>query len=229
MDINAYIASGNLELYANGLLNDQERAEVQALLAQYPELRAELKEIELSLEQYAIANGVEPPAGLKEKIMSSIPAATVIYRLNPMAKYAIAASVALFIFMTGVIVSLVTKVDEKEQQIAQLERIRNPKAVKVTLAGVQSHPDADAVVYWDMDNKEVMIDCVDLPKTDDGHQYQLWALVDGKPVDAGVFEEKETLQQLKKVSQAQAFAVTLEPKGGSENPTLEKMYLYTEL
>lgn len=229
MDINAYIGSGILELFANDLLNDQERAEVQALLAQYPELRAELKEIELSLEQYAMANAVEPPARLKEKIMNSIPAETVVYRLNPMVKYAIAASLALFLIMTGVIISLVGKVGEKEQQLAQLERIRNPKAVKVTLAGVQSHPEADAVVYWDTDNKEVMIDCVDLPAADETHQYQLWALVDGKPVDAGVFEEKQVLQHLKKVNKAQAFAVTLEPKGGSENPTLEKMYLYTEL
>ena len=229
MDTNAYISSGILELYANGLLNSQEQAEVEVLLAQHSELRTELKEIELSLEQYAMANAIAPRAVLKNKILTTITTDAVVYRINPMLRYAMAASIALVLLMGGIIVSLMNQIGEKESQIAQFEAIRNPKAVKITLAGVQNHPEADAVVYWDTDNKDVVIDCVDLPKADDTHQYQLWALVDGKPVDAGTFEDEAAMQQLKKVNKAQAFAVTLEPKGGSQNPTLEQMYLYTEL
>jgi hypothetical protein len=31
--------------------------------------------------------------------------------------------------------------------------------------------------------------------------------------------------QMKNIAGAQAFAITLEPKGGSQNPTMEKMYV----
>ena len=66
-----------------------------------------------------------------------------------------------------------------------------------------------------------------LPAPSEEQQYQLWAIVDGQPVDAGVFdiEKGNILQQLKTISNAQAFAVTLEKKGGSPTPTLAALFL----
>jgi len=46
------------------------------------------------------------------------------------------------------------------------------------------------------------------------------------PVDAGVFDwNSEGLQKMKSISgqAVAAFAVTIEPKGGSESPSLETM------
>jgi anti-sigma-K factor RskA len=54
----------------------------------------------------------------------------------------------------------------------------------------------------------------------------LWALVDGKPVDLGVFDADDTLiglKAMKSIGVLQTFAVTLEPRGGSVAPTLEKL------
>jgi len=52
-------------------------------------------------------------------------------------------------------------------------------------------------------------------------------LVNGKPVDLGVFdakaEPKKLLVAMKEIGTAQAFAVTLEKRGGSINPTMEKL------
>ena len=65
-----------------------------------------------------------------------------------------------------------------------------------------------------------------MPKNDEEHQYQLWALVDGKPVDLGVFDAEDGvigLKDMKSIGTLQTFAVTLEPRGGSINPTLEKL------
>ena len=75
------------------------------------------------------------------------------------------------------------------------------------------------------DTKQAYIDILDLPIPDEGKQYQLWALVGGKPVDAGVFELVSGIQRVKDIPEADAWAVTLEPKGGSISPTLELMYL----
>ncbi len=99
----------------------------------------------------------------------------------------------------------------------------------VKLAGVQNSPKAKMLVYWNKTNKNILINyaAMDLPKTDQAHEYQLWALVDGKPVSLGVFASNETAKeavlQMQTIEKAQAFAVTIEPTGGSTNPTMEKM------
>ena len=57
-------------------------------------------------------------------------------------------------------------------------------------------------------------------------QYQLWALVDGKPVSAGMYSaEKDTKEILANIPKAQAFAITLEKQGGSTSPTMENMFV----
>ncbi|WP_113652515.1 anti-sigma factor [Pedobacter namyangjuensis] len=97
----------------------------------------------------------------------------------------------------------------------------------VKLAGVNKTPAAKMAVYWNKANKNVVINyaAMDLPKADTGHEYQLWALVDGKPISLGVFNENsaEAVKQMETIQKAQAFAVTIEPTGGSVNPTMEKM------
>lgn len=99
----------------------------------------------------------------------------------------------------------------------------------VKLAGVKNSPKANMLVYWNKTNKNILINysAMDLPKTDQAHEYQLWALVDGKPVSLGVFTSNETAKeavlQMETITKAQAFAVTIEPTGGSVNPTMEKM------
>jgi len=69
---------------------------------------------------------------------------------------------------------------------------------------------------------------MDLPKTDKEHEYQLWAMVNGKPVSLGVFGKSdstsnEALVKMPAIQEAQAFAVTIEPMGGSINPTMDKL------
>jgi anti-sigma-K factor RskA len=99
----------------------------------------------------------------------------------------------------------------------------------VKLAGVKKSPDAKMLVYWNKNNKNILINyaAIDLPKTDKTHEYQLWALVNGKPVSLGVFSTtdraKKAVVQMDRIQNAQAFAVTIEPKGGSINPTMENM------
>jgi anti-sigma-K factor RskA len=65
-----------------------------------------------------------------------------------------------------------------------------------------------------------------LPPLAESKQYQLWAIVDGKPVDLGMLpneKQESLLLRMKDVSEPQAFAITIEPKGGSARPTLDQM------
>ena len=72
MDINAYISSGILEQYCMGLASDAERADVEKNAALYPAIRIELDYIQSSLEDYALTNGLEPDARIKEELSRKI-------------------------------------------------------------------------------------------------------------------------------------------------------------
>jgi anti-sigma-K factor RskA len=82
-------------------------------------------------------------------------------------------------------------------------------------------------VYWNTDSKDVYLLINNLPKPQSDKQYQLWAIVDGKPVDAGIFDiiEGAPFIKLKNIARADAFAITLEKRGGSETPSMDAMYV----
>lgn len=118
---------------------------------------------------------------------------------------------------------------EKEKTTAGM--LRNPDVMSLELKGMPVSPAASAMVYWNTKDQTVMLDPVNLPAPPAGQQYQLWFIKDGKPLDAGIFpmDAPGTMQLMKKVADADAFAITLEPKGGSVSPTLDKMYVYTDV
>lgn len=116
------------------------------------------------------------------------------------------------------------QLDQAQQQFRLL---LDPAVKTVALAGVGEHTDNSAMVLWDSRSKEVYLSLKNMPPPPAGKQYQLWAIVDGKPVDAGVYalQQKEAVQKMKVIPQAQMFAITLEQEGGSPSPTLEAMYV----
>ncbi len=104
----------------------------------------------------------------------------------------------------------------------------DPDWKTVKLAG-KKDPKDNMVVYWHAKGRHVIVnnEKMALPANDKDHQYQLWALVNGKPVDLGVFDVKpdsaHILLDMKGIGAVQAFAVTLEKRGGNPTPTMEQM------
>jgi anti-sigma-K factor RskA len=83
-----------------------------------------------------------------------------------------------------------------------------------------------AMVVWDPHSKDVYIYAGGMQQTPEGKQYQLWAIVDGKPVNAGLIRNDCVgLCKIGSIDHAQAFAITLENEGGSATPTLTAMYV----
>ncbi|MEO6883059.1 MAG: anti-sigma factor [Bacteroidia bacterium] len=116
-----------------------------------------------------------------------------------------------------------TNFEETSKTMALLTDTAN-KIIK--MKGMAIAPQAMATIYWNPISQTVAIDVNNLPMPPSDKQYQLWAIVDGKPVSEGVFEMgNKTVQMMQKVSNAQAFAVTLEKKGGSPTPTMSAMYV----
>lgn len=87
-----------------------------------------------------------------------------------------------------------------------------------------------ARVMWNNKTGEVMVSAETIPDLSEEQDLQLWALVDGKPINAGVITlNNENLSKQKmSVSKADVFAVTIEPKGGSAEPTLSNLILISK-
>jgi anti-sigma-K factor RskA len=119
--------------------------------------------------------------------------------------------------------NLQTRLSTNENIIAQLS---NPNMKMIKMAGnevpAKGSPDSTsmAMVYWDTSSKDVYLMVHHLPQPSADKQYQLWAIVNGQPVDAGVFDlnQSTAMVKMKNIPDAQLFAVTLEQKGGSPTP-----------
>ena len=119
-------------------------------------------------------------------------------------------------------------VTEKEVEFLANQNNMLLNANKIQLNGVEKHPGIIANIYWN--SSEVYLESGNLPVPPEGKQYQLWAIVDGKPVDLGLYvDDGKKVHSMKPVKNAQAFAITLEKKGGSENPTMEDMMVMGEV
>lgn len=97
------------------------------------------------------------------------------------------------------------------------EKLRHPM-VPVALKGTDMAPQAQATIFWDTTgSRDVYMIINNLPQTPSDKQYQLWALLNGQPIDLGVFDldvqQKRLLVKMKNVQHAQAFAITLEQRG----------------
>jgi anti-sigma-K factor RskA len=101
-------------------------------------------------------------------------------------------------------------------------------AVSMTATPDKQNQNFRATVYWDTKTKDVYLLSNNLPQAPSGKQYQLWAIVDGKPLDAGLMEECNGVCHMKNIQKAQAFAITLEEKGGKSQPEGE-MYVLGKL
>lgn len=125
------------------------------------------------------------------------------------------------------------KISGIEQQVGIMRSILTKRIELTTVKGNKiTNPDNYILAYWNPNTQQVMLVDAKLPALSPGQQYQLWALYDGKPIDAGVFDYK-TLQVSssfqKNIANAQAFAVTVEPEGGSKTPTLSNLCLMGKL
>ncbi len=119
---------------------------------------------------------------------------------------------------------------DMEKKSTDMKMVMNRSNKVVDMKGMEIAPHSFATVYWNPNTKQVMLNVNDLPMPPSDKQYQLWALKDGKPIDAGVFDMKpgsdgDMHMMPLAIADADAFAVTLEKKGGSPTPTLTQLYV----
>ncbi|WP_018127017.1 anti-sigma factor [Balneola vulgaris] len=123
---------------------------------------------------------------------------------------------------------LETEVERKEELLAILEA---RDVDLILMDGLNVNPNGYGKVVWDKDNGQALLQVANLPTVPTAKDYQLWFVINNQPISAGVFSVNDPLkdnffkiQELNQQATSGAFAITLEPEGGSPQPTGD-MYL----
>lgn len=111
-----------------------------------------------------------------------------------------------------------------------LEMVRSKYSTPVSLAGLKE-TSAEAKVFWMKNNGEVYFDPTNLPAAPQGKQYELWAIVDGKPVNAGIILTSKSgtqygIQKMKAFGNVkiQAFAISVEKENATPAVSPTEVY-----
>lgn len=124
------------------------------------------------------------------------------------------------------------RINELEIQNAILRDTSNQFTL---MKGTANAPDgAVAAVHLNPLKNTIYLDVLNLRPAPLDKQYELWAIVDGAPVNIGVFEVQteadSSFIEIPFIENAAAFAVTLENKGAAKaTPDLSQLYVIGEV
>jgi anti-sigma-K factor RskA len=250
VNIQEYISSGIIEAYVLGLASAEKRVEFEHRCTQYPELVEARKQFEEAIERQARENAPAPPAFLREKIWSEIQqSSSKIITMEPTTRRStglgwVAAASIILLLAAGYFAfkfyneSKVLKKNNDEltaranrtdsilnRIVEEQKAINNPNTIVVNLVATQKAQPSSASIYWDSTSSNVFMVVKNMPKLPSDKQYQLWALIDGKPKDLGLFDatEPNVILKMNNTQKADAFAITVENRGNTAGPTLEQL------
>lgn len=93
--------------------------------------------------------------------------------------------------------------------------LTDPNCKWIDLKGLKEFPTASVVLIWDLQSNDIYLQLKNLPPAPSGKQYQLWAIKGENVSDAGLVDKSaKHLYKMKNITEAEAFAITLEKEGG---------------
>jgi anti-sigma-K factor RskA len=109
-----------------------------------------------------------------------------------------------------------------------MKLLANPDVKPIAMKGVNTHKICNCTLFWNKTTNEMFVMVHHLPSQGSSSDFQLWAMVDGKPVSVGLLDpaNRNNLLALKNIPlDAASFHVTKEAKGGSQAPNMDELYL----
>lgn len=246
----ALIQSGDLERYLLGDLSKEENAQIERAIAANKEIASYVRQREDDFEQLAIQNAIHPNPQIKTALMAQVKASLTSTTATPVISLktwlGIAASVAVLFLLTSIwqfskvstlesrIVEEAIKTESLSKDLNSLatvfetntqwyEAIRDPNAEKFRLTGNDLAPNLQAVSYINHKTQSVILQASNLPELEATEDYQLWADVDGEMIDMGVISKNEPMLAMKYIANAASLNITIEPLGGNDHPTVERL------
>lgn len=186
---------------------------------------------------------IEPPRFLRERVVSVVRGEE---RRDTV--WWLAAAASLFFVLWGWReLALRSATGREASQRAQIEQLRqqNDKlsaemaslasagTKTIALTGQEVAPAASARVFLEPERRRAIVFFNDLPANPGDKSYQLWIIRadQPKPMSAGVFDVTASgkasisIENLPVATEIKALAVTLEPKGGVDQPTNTNFYV----
>jgi len=248
-----FLNSDLLEKYLLGETTSEQTEMVETYISKYPEVQKAYSELEHNLEIVAKSYAVEAPKGILNNILDELDEKPTIQlnqikSTKPWYRFAVAASIAALVFaassytfysqnqklskenqvVVDEIFDLRNDIDLNNQMLdkvmRQLLRLNNPETEKYIIKGNERAKDLKTVAYINAKDKTSMIDVITLPQLPEEQCYQIWAEVQDKMVSLGILSEAD--RQLKTIpytEDALGLNITIEPKGGNTNATLDNL------
>jgi anti-sigma-K factor RskA len=239
MESKEYIASGIIEQYVLGLCSAEECTTIEMRRNNDEALDAAITAFEIELENKYLVDATMPSKEADNKILAQLNALSKTSTEKPIIKEAVvrkmngwkiaaAASVALLIGSGVYNYIAFNKIKEQEATIAYANKptnntvtlpatdyavITNPAITPVAMLGQGYHAICRCTLYWDKTTGKAYVMIHHLPKSGDESNFQLWAMVNNKPVNIGVVNDAirgRFIEMPNVPSDASGFSVTLE-------------------
>jgi len=230
----------NLPAYALGALDAGDAVALEAHLLSCEVCRAELAEYRLISETLLTAIPPRPPsAALRKRLQSQLPSKQMKLKLHLARSFGQwAMGTALVLLLLVNLFSFVQMRAIQNQQAALLQQLQTNQFALSMLAypETQTFPIAgenlSGSVLLDRERNTVALVMWHLPELSEEEIYQIWLIKpDGQRVSAGVFrpqaDEAYTTQPVyseQDISQFTGVGVTIEPAGGSKQPTGPRLF-----
>lgn len=236
------------DAYALGALAEAEREEFERYLADHPQHQSEIDELGGVAGMLAFAPAEhEPSPELRQRVVDAVEAEARLpraARLRPAGRrpasartFALAAAAALLVGLLSWNVLLQGEVQDLQGQVAdaraQVEQAEsaNPASGTETidLRGSWAEQGTNAEVATIEGNRVILVE--DLPSVPAGRTCQVWVIRDEVPRPSGLFDPSGSMAAAAVTTplhEGDTIAVTVEPAGGSDQPTSDPV-LHTDL
>ena len=115
---------------------------------------------------------------------------------------------------------------DNEKMVQQYTLLKDVNTRHVNLQGLNG-AQAHGIVYWNKDHGRAYLSICNLPKTPDGHQYLVWANINGTHKKVGTIDSEslDILHSLNFEIECKGFCISLEKEGTNSNPSADKMFV----
>ncbi|MDT0608295.1 anti-sigma factor [Croceitalea rosinachiae] len=250
MDRKKILEEGLLEKYLLDELSAEERQQVGMAIDNDKGLKKQFELLEEDFEKMALENAIDPPTRVKMRLIEQLQGSNV--KTMPKTWLYAAASLALLFLLSSFWMfnrwksaelnfeSLQNQTTVLQERLNALEEnylltnqrlktINGPQTIPLILHGNELVPNSRAVAYVNHENKMVVVNAQGLPELPENNTYQMWSDVDGEMINMGLLPTDQELITLKYIDKAESLNITIEPAGGNDHPTVEKLIAYVTL